>query len=319
MAKDLWTHYAEAPLQEDVPIVDAHHHLWSEGEYSVRELRRDATAGHNVVGSVFIECVSNYSASLGVNASVGETNWVCGQRTDDGLPTGIIGFVDMYRGGDVLDALEMHQESAGKLFKGVRHAVAWDKHDDVQNARRNAPPGALLDRSFQSGVEQLAKKDLVFETWCYFHQLPEIGELADQFPDLRIVVDHLGGVAATGPYAGRRDAVVADWRREIALLARRPNIFMKLGGIGFRPFVEDVVLAGPRTSEVLAEYWRAEIEYCISMFGADHCMFESNFPVDGLLCDYVTLWNVFKRIAAGLSPGEREFVFRSTAREAYRL
>lgn len=34
-------------------------------------------------------------------------------------------------------------------------------------------------------------------------------------------------------------------------------------------------------------------EYTIEKFGADRCMFESNFPVDAASCSYTALWNSF--------------------------
>jgi predicted TIM-barrel fold metal-dependent hydrolase len=48
-------------------------------------------------------------------------------------------------------------------------------------------------------------------------------------------------------------------------------------------------------------------------------MFESNFPVDMGACDYATLWNAFKHIAAGSSADEKTALFSGTARQVYRL
>ena len=39
------------------------------------------------------------------------------------------------------------------------------------------------------------------------------------------------------------------------------------------------------------------------LFGVDRCMFESNFPPDKGQCSYRTLWNAFKRLAAGARAG----------------
>jgi predicted TIM-barrel fold metal-dependent hydrolase len=57
----------------------------------------------------------------------------------------------------------------------------------------------------------------------------------------------------------------------------------------------------------------------IELFGPDHCMFESNFPVEKMGTGYATLWNAFKRIAAGASADEKLALFSGTARRAYRL
>src|SRR3546814_4973116 len=84
-----------------------------------------------------------------------------------------------------------------------------------------------------------------------------------------------------GAYAGRRDAVFADWSAAIRRLAQRPNVHVKLGGLGMRingfDFHEH---PDPPSSERLADAWRPYVETCIEAFGAERCMFESNFPVD---------------------------------------
>jgi L-fuconolactonase len=58
---------------------------------------------------------------------------------------------------------------------------------------------------------------------------------------------------------------------------------------------------------------------CIEAFGANHCMFESNFPVDKAMCSYRVLWNAFKRIAADASADERRALFHNTAARFYRI
>ncbi|MBA7661544.1 hypothetical protein ES703_69563 [subsurface metagenome] len=59
--------------------------------------------------------------------------------------------------------------------------------------------------------------------------------------------------------------------------------------------------------------------WCIEQFGADRCMFESNFPVDKISYSYTVLWNAFKRISEGFSPEDRSALFHDTAAKAYRL
>ena len=48
-------------------------------------------------------------------------------------------------------------------------------------------------------------------------------------------------------------------------------------------------------------------------------MFESNFPVDKPSLSYRTLWNGFKRLAAGFAEAEKDQLFRTTAAGFYRL
>jgi L-fuconolactonase len=103
-------------------------------------------------------------------------------------------------------------------------------------------------------------------------------------------------------------------------LATCPNVAMKLGGIGMVVFgLGFEEKPEPPSSEELAGAWEGPITYAIEQFGADRCMFESNFPVDKMSCSYVTLWNAFKRIASGASPHEKAALFSGTASRVYRL
>jgi predicted TIM-barrel fold metal-dependent hydrolase len=95
---------------------------------------------------------------------------------------------------------------------------------------------------------------------------------------------------------------------------------VKLGGLamvfpGFPSFLSDP----PARSEQLAEEWKPYIETCIEAFGADRCMFESNFPVDIGSCTYDVLWNAFKLIAKDASATEKTALFSGTAARVYRL
>jgi len=63
----------------------------------------------------------------------------------------------------------------------------------------------------------------------------------------------------------------------------------------------------------------ADVEACIEAFGANRCMFESNFPPEKASYSYNTLWNSYKRITEGFSENERRALFYNTAVEAYRL
>ena len=95
---------------------------------------------------------------------------------------------------------------------------------------------------------------------------------------------------------------------------------MKLGGLPCRsPAGASAWPSRCRRPETLAAQWKPYIETCIEAFGADRCMFESNFPVDRFGCDYVTLWNAFKRVAANYSASEKTALFSGTAKKVYRV
>jgi predicted TIM-barrel fold metal-dependent hydrolase len=103
-------------------------------------------------------------------------------------------------------------------------------------------------------------------------------------------------------------------------LSRCPNVVVKLGGMVNRGATFDFHnAASPPSSEAIAAIWRPFVEACIELFGAERCMFESNFPVDKMAIGYAALWNAFKRIASGASPDEKRALFAGTAGRFYRL
>lgn len=143
--------------------------------------------------------------------------------------------------------------------------------------------------------------------------------MADAFPDLTIVLNHVGSPILDGPYQGRKDEVFEDWRMRILRVGERENVFVKLGALPIRmPDFEgdrDV----PPGSEEVAAAWRPWIETCIEAFGPSRSMYESNLPVQKRWCSLQVCWNAFKRISAGASDPEKRDLFAGAAAKAYRL
>jgi L-fuconolactonase len=300
-------------------ICDPHHHLWSYpgSVYEHDELAADA-ASAGVTSTVFVECGSAYrSDGPEVLRPVGETPYVVSQAR--GLVQGIVGFADLTHP-DVGAALDAHVELGDGLFRGIRHVSAFDASDDVRASHTNPPPGLLGRDDFRRGLAALGDRGLRFDAWLYHPQLPELVALAKARPDVPIVLDHLGGPLGIGPYAGRRDEVLAEWRASMTAVAACPNVTLKLGGIGMPIFGMGFhKQEGGASAEQLAEAWGEPIRFCIEAFGADRCMFESNFPVDRASCSYSTLWDAFRLIAADASEREHADLFGDTARRVYGL
>ena len=323
----------EAALEPDLPIVDPHHHLWdtpSRGLYFLPELLADIGGGHNIVSTVFLECQSMYRKDgPSEMAPVGEVEFVrgiaaqsaSGQYGPCRVAEGIVGYADLRAGAKVRDVLEAQTAAGGGRFRGIRQGVAWDGDPAVGKfASRIVPPHLVLDKTFREGFAQLEKLGLSFETWQYHPQLSDAADLARAFPGTTFILNHVGGVLGVGGYSGRRSEVLAGWRKDIAELAKCPNVNVKLGGMGMTSFGFDLhERALPPTSEDLADTWRQFVEPCIESFGVNRCMFESNFPPDKQSCGYTELWNAFKRITTGASADEKKALYSGTAARVYRL
>lgn len=329
-AKDWLAQVVEDIVEPGLPICDPHHHLWDhpDSRYLLDELLADTGSGHNVVSTVFVECASMYRAE-GPEAlrPVGETEFVNGiaaMSASGGYgPTracaGIVGFADLTLGSAVAEVLDAHL-LASPRFRGIRHAAGWDASDSVRNSHTNPFEHLLLDERFRKGFAELARRGLSFDAWLYHPQIPELTDLARAFPDTTIIFDHFGGPLGIGPYAGRQADIAAQWREDVAELARCENVVAKLGGIvmpvngfGFHK------RARPPGSDEIVQATGDYHRHAIDVFGVERCMFESNFPVDKQSCSYAVLWNAFKKLVADASPAEKAALFHDTAARVYRL
>jgi predicted TIM-barrel fold metal-dependent hydrolase len=221
----------------------------------------------------------------------------------------------------VLDeVLDAHEAAGHGLFRGIRHAGAHEPNPQALSIPGRAKPGLYKSEDFRAGVRRLGQRGLSYDTWHYHHQNRDFAELARAVPETTLVLDHFGTPLGVGQYAGKREEIFAQWKLDIAEIARCPNVVAKLGGLampdcGFlwdkreRPASSDELLAAQR------EYYLHTLE----CFGVERCMFESNFPVDKRSIGYRVLWNAFKKLAAAFSESEKHALFYANAARVYRL
>ena len=319
----------EEALEPSMPICDPHHHFWDRpnDRYFLDDLYNDLSGGHNVVSTVFIECQAMYRQNGSEEMkSLGQTEFVqgivaqnnSGQYGDVNVAAGIVGFADLALGAEVESVLEAHR-SVTDRFRGVRHITAFDTSPNVPRPRP-FPEGLLGDAKFREGFSVLDKLGLSFDAYLYHPQLSELADLANAFPGVTIILNHVGGPLGVGPYSGKRDQIFEEWKESITSVAACPNVVVKVGGLvmpvcGF-DWHERLM---PTTSRELAQSTAPYYLHCIEQFGPDRCMFESNFPVDKIACSYTVLWNAFKRLAHDFSASEQSALFHNTASRVYRL
>jgi predicted TIM-barrel fold metal-dependent hydrolase len=329
-----WLALTEEPtLEPELPICDPHHHFWDRRperlpypRYLLHELLADINRGHNVRSTVFIETRTMYRPNGPVELRpVGEVEFVQGlaAASASGVygPTraaaAIIGHANLNLGERVKPVLEALQAASPNRFRGIRHTVTWDPHPEVAGREQE---GVLATAEFRAGARVLAGMGLSLDTGLVFHQLPELADFAKAIPELTIILNHMGGLQRTGPYANRDDEVLPAWRSGIAAVAACPNVYLKLGGIGMPRFGFDWHTRDqPIGSEELATAMAPFMTDVIEQFGPDRCMFESNFPPDKVSFSHHILFNGFKRYSKEYSAAERAALFHDTAVRAYRI
>lgn len=321
-----------AQVREDIVeptrrIIDPHHHFFATTHefphYDLDKLRAD-TATHHVEQTVYLQCWEGYRQD-GPEAlmPVGETEWVDAiarraRETPGATQIGaMVGTAELRAGARVREVLEAHV-AASPLFRGIRQIAAWEP-----SGAFFAPPGIddadlYADASFRAGFKVLVEMGLVFDAYHYHTQTPQLTALARAFPDARINLNHLGTPLGTGPYAGRRAEIFAQWATDLAELATCPNVTIKLGGLAMPWCGFDFELApSPPGSDEFARRTGDYFHRAIDCFGPERCMFESNFPVDKCGVSYAVLWNAFKKIAARYGESEKDAMFYRTAARFY--
>jgi predicted TIM-barrel fold metal-dependent hydrolase len=337
----------EEILEPELPIIDPHHHLWDlrpmmgafpeplhpfiatvslSPYYTFNELHADTGSGHNVIGTVFMECGAYYRAGAGDALKVlGEIEYVNGVAAQSAsglygaqrLCAAIVGHADLTLGDDVRPVLEA-QIRVTSRFKGIRHSGSWDADPEILGPPFHNPPHLYRDETFRKGFRHLGELGLSFDAWVLEPQLGDVTELARAFPDQPIVLDHCGTPLGTGSYHGRLPERFDIWRSAIRELSQCPNVSIKLGGLAmYFAGMPDHGPAAGLSSEVLAAMWRPYIDTCIEAFGPERAMFESNYPVDKWGASYAVLWNALKRLAHGASAAEKHALFAGTAAQFY--
>jgi predicted TIM-barrel fold metal-dependent hydrolase len=300
------------PLYDDLPIVDAHHHLWDlEGDltypwttsgehayqgdnsalrrsYLPEEYRRD-TALHNVVATVHVE------AECDRTRQVAETKWLSGVAATHGMPNAIVAHAWI----DRPDSEEIIlQQKAFPLVRGIRTKpiISSGPGDSVRGR-----PRSMQDPKWRSGLGLLEKHDLSWDLRVTWWHLEEAAEVVREHPKLRVALNHTGYPLDRSPEA------LKIWRRGMQALAACGNVHCKISGLTVQG--EPWTLAANKPI----------IRDAIRIFGVDRCMFASNIPVDGLKGSWDYIYSCFKKAVADLPLDDRRKLFSTNALEFYRI
>lgn len=292
-------------------IVDSHHHvwrvqdnLWLQGpmvprifgpyepirrDYLADEFIADAT-GAGVERSVYVQ--TNWP----LERSLDEVRWVQHVHEESGWPHAIVGAADLFS--PEAPGLFEAQAEASPLMRGIRLQLHW--HPD-ERYRFASAPDRMHDPVLGHNVARLAEYGWVFELQVFSGQMADAAQFVGDLPEVQFVLVHSGMLEST------EERHVEPWREGMERLAELPNLVTKLTGQG--TFVHRV---DPRLIRLVADA-------CLEWFGADRCLWGSNFPVESLWTDYRSLMDAWQAALAGRSEAVRAAVFGDTATRVYRL
>lgn len=293
-------------------LIDSHHHLWDfrqirypwlqEPPYEDRGWGDWSALRHDYLLDDYLADAKNANIAASVHVQAGchphealnETAWIQALAADHPVPSAVVAYVDL----SADDApTKMLAHLSYPSLRGFRQVL--NRHPDP--ALNRAPRDYLSEPRWWKNIEFLGSHNLTFDVQIYPHQIPQIVQLARSCPTLTLIVDHCGM-----PIFNDVESMEL-WRAGLPELARQPNISMKLSGMG--------MLMADWDDEILS----STLNYVVSIFGPDRCLFGSNFPVDKLKITFDDLVSSYLSGLDFLSTSEIEEIFSGVARKTYRL
>jgi len=217
-----------------------------------------------------------------------ETDFLLSLAKRHSFIKGVVGWVDLCSDG-LEQAIEPYTNES--LIKGFRMLV--HDHPDVDFAD---------SEEHARGVGLLGKYNWSYDLLLKTIHLPAAIRLVDRYPQQPFVVDHIAK-----PVPDESDWVA--WQNGINEIAKRPNVFCKLSGM---------------VTEANWANWRDPnydryLDEVLSAFGAQRCMFGSDWPVCTCATDYHNMFSVVDQWAGKLSTTEQEAIFGQTCARFYNV
>ena len=280
-------------MKQPTRVIDSHVHFWDRTRLQYRWLDEEQShlaADHlpadleaavaDVDGEVFIQ------ADCRNDQGFAEASWVH-ELADQGAAILAVVAHAPLETDDAARSLERLTELP--LVRGIRRLL------------QDEGPGFAVDERFVEGVRLLAAHDFTFDLCVREHQLRECLELTARVPEVTFILDHFGkpNVSAGDNFG--------EWSVLIDELAARPNVLCKLSGLGNEAEPQDRTMAA----------FRPWIEHAIAAFGAERCMYASDWPVLTLATSYTDWFEVVSTIASELPEHDRDRIMAGTALSTY--
>lgn len=290
-------------------VIDTHFHIWRQADlpwlngpmvprifgpyepirrdYPIEEFLDDQKAS-GVAKAVYVQ--TNWAKERFED----EVAWVQRTAEETGWPHAIVGYADV-TAEDVrpqLDRLKRYP-----LVRGVRMQLHWH---EVPEYRFAPSPRQVIEPRVRANVARLKDYGFSFDLQLFPAQMRDGAELVRENPETAFILTHCGMLTDMAA------ETVAAWEEGLRILSELPNLFAKLSGLG--TFVH-------RNDPELIAF---VIGRAVEIFGSDRLMFGSNFPIEKLWTDHLTMMTAYRDATASLSEADRQNIFRNTAQRVYR-
>lgn len=228
------------------------------------------------------KCV-HVQAALGTEDPVVETAWLQEMADDHGFPDAIVADASL-QDPDVDRVLERHSEF--RNMRGIRDFGQGDY---------------LVDPAFHRGYAHLEKYGWVCDLDCFWENFHKARALAEQFPNIVLVLDHAGFPQE------RTDEYFANWSRALHDLAGADNVVVKISGLGMRD------------ERWTVDSLRPWVHECLEAFGTDRAFFGTNWPLDRLYSSYTDVISAYRELVTEFTDDEQRALLAGNAERVYRI
>lgn len=184
----------------------------------------------------------------------------------------------------------LERQAADPFVKGFRRVL------------HVAPDALSQSETFRAHLRLLGRAGRPFDVCVRADQLKLAAALIDACPDVQFVLDHCG----VPTIKNRADH---PWREDIAAVAERPNVAVKISGV--------VAYADGETWTL--DDIRPYVEHAIDRFGWRRVVWGSDWPVCTLTSSLSNWVAVTHAITSGCNAHERAQLFETNARRIWRL
>jgi predicted TIM-barrel fold metal-dependent hydrolase len=299
----------------DGPVIDAHTHLWDlahdkypwltpngsfgpkgrfdalKGKnYLLKDYKRDIE-GCDVIASVHVEALWDPA-----DDRVNETRWLETLDKSHNLACRYVVGVDF---GTPATESQLREHAQFERVKSVRQTIAWTPNPDRSMA---AEADITHKPDWRAAIPVLIELGFSLDLLIYPYQSENVAELSADFPELQIIVNHIGSPIE------QDDAGLKRWHDGVQLMGQQPNVLMKLSAVASYVSIKDI------------EHMRPFVTHIIDCFGADRVMVGSDFPVAKLVgWSYRQYINAYKQCVSDHARAEQEQIFWRTAAHAYSI
>lgn len=211
-----------------------------------------------------------------------------------GWPHAIVGYADM-----TVDDVRPQIDRLVKypLLRGVRMQLHWHETPAFRFAKS---ADQVIDAIVKRNVARLKDYGLSFDLQLFPAQMKDGLQLVGENPGTNFILTH------TGMLTDLAEPVVEEWKVGLRTLAKAPNLYAKLSGLGTFVHRNDPEVIG------------TVVDNTIAILGSDRLMFGSNFPIEKLWTSHAELIAAHRKAVAKHGAKAEADIFWNTAQRVYR-